>query len=374
MSNVTDSTVVMIAPTISQPRFHKRAIQLKSFCNVEVFAFSRGYYEVNTFPPELPFTSLGKVEDGNYGLRIFNLARAINMIRRRTKTLGNCHFYAMGLDCLIAARLSGIKRGFYEIGDLRQAEGFGRFFAVPERWLLRSISGFVLTSRYFYEDFYRYHQAISQDKIYIINNKVNPFLRGHRPQAKHFSNERIIIGLVGLLRYQRPIELLLEFAQANPDKYVVECFGDGPLKRLIEFHEGENIRYHGAFKNPEELPEIYKKIHLNYVVYDNRSKNVRLAIPNKLFESAFFGVPLISCENTAIGKMADEWGIGRTVRINNAQDFAEDMGSVDFSWLKANSQNCFKIPTEELMDDGMAVLERMLTNTLGISPKPLYSR
>ena len=355
------ATIVMIAPTTSQPRFHKRALQLKSFCNVEVFAFSRGYYEVNTFPPELPFTSLGRVEDGKYGSRVINLARAINTIRRRTKTLGNCYFYAMSLDCLVAARLSGIKRGFYEVGDLRQAEGVGRFFAAPEQWLLKSISGFVLTSRYFFEDFYRHNPAISQDKIYVIDNKVHTALRSQRPQDKSFSDERIIIGLVGLFRYQRPIELLLELAHANPDKYLVECFGDGPLKGLIESHVCENIRYHGAFKNPEELPEIYRKIHLNYVVYDSSSINVRLAIPNKVFESAFFGVPIICCENTAVGKMAEEWGIGRTVRIGNAQDFSEDMGSMDFSWLKAKSRNCFKIATEELIDDGAVVLERMLS-------------
>ena len=51
--------------------------------------------------------------------------------------------------------------------------------------------------------------------------------------------------------------------------------------------------------NPDDLERIYGSIDLNYVVYGGDPKSeigVRLAIPNKLYESIFFQVPLVCRE------------------------------------------------------------------------------
>jgi len=352
--------VVFISPTASQPRYHKRASQLSKFCEVDVFSFRRGYYEENTFPPYIPAHSLGYVSDGRYFRRISSILSAVRKIRYFLRDDSDCLFYAMSFDCLMLARLCGIRRGFYEIGDLRQAEGLGRVFAIFERVLFRRVLGLVLTSRYFYNDFYRRRKLLPQDRVYVIDNKLNHYLADKRPEKKVLTGDRIVIGLVGLLRYLRPIELLLEFVKARPNRYVLECFGDGPLKTLVVSCVCENIRYHGSFKNPEEIPGIYKTIDLNYTVYDNSSRNVALAIPNKIFESAFFGVPIVCCEGTAVGKMAKEWGIGRMLRISSRESFEEDLEPIGHGWLEEKSRNCFKIPSSELLDDGEEVLRVML--------------
>ncbi|MEA1978576.1 MAG: hypothetical protein U9N80_11835, partial [Chloroflexota bacterium] len=199
---------------------------------------------------------------------------------------------------------------------------------------VKSVSGLVLTSRHFYHDFYRKRGILSRQRIYIIDNKINQLLANKRPHEKHISQGRVVIGMVGLLRYLWPIELLLDFVKKSPESYVIECFGDGIFRGLVESYVCENIRYHGSFKNPEELPDIYGSIDLNYVVYDNSTKNVRLAIPNKIFESAFFGVPIVCCEGTSVGKMAVEWQIGKTVRIDNREIFEDDLGAIDKSWFQ----------------------------------------
>lgn len=260
---------------------------------------------------------------------------------------------------MVIARLCGLNQGFYEIGDLRQAKGFEKIFTFLEKKLFNNVLGVVITSRYFYDEFYKHKQILQRERVYVIDNKVNQALVDKRPTGKRISEKQIVIGLLGLLRYRRPIELLLQFVSKRPKTHRVECFGDGPLKELVKTYTCENIIYHGSFKNPEDLPRIYEYIDLNYVVYESSSKNVRLAIPNKIFESAYFGVPIVCCEGTAVGKMAMEWQIGKTVRIDSKDNFKDDLGTIDKSWLKKCSENCFKISRAELIDNGDQVIQKM---------------
>ena len=352
--------VVLITPTSNQPRYHKRAAQIAKFCNIRVFSFHRHYYEENLFPEQIQCYSLGQISDGKYFRRFFQIVPAIFKIRYHLRKKGNYIFYAFSFDCMVIARLCGLNQGFYEIGDLRQAEGFEKIFTFLERRLFKNVLGVVFTSRYFYDEFYKHKQILHRERVYVINNKVNQALADKRPMGKQIAEKQIVVGLIGLLRYRRPIELLLQFVSKSPKTYRVECFGDGPLKELVEIYTCENIIYHGSFKNPEDLPRIYEYIDLNYVIYDNSTKNVRLAIPNKIFESAYFGVPIVCCEGTAVGKMAMEWQIGKMVRIDSKENFEDDLGAIDKSWLKKCSENCFKIPSSKLIDNGEQVIQKML--------------
>lgn len=359
--------IVFIAPAASHPRYHKRVQQLSRSHPVEVFAFSRGYYTQNTFPETTPFVHLGRIQDGKYFRRITKLFAAARAIQSQSEPEPDQDrlFYAMSLDCLLIARLSGLTRGYYEVGDLRTAEGAGRLACFLERILFRYVRGLVLTSKYFYDGFYANRGLLPPSRVHVIDNKVSGDLADRRPLDRKQVSERIVIGLVGLFRYRRPIELLLEFVRQRPDTHVLECFGDGPLRDLVDDAACENIRNHGPFKNPDELPAIYETIDLNFVVYDSASKNVRLALPNKLFESAFFGVPIVCCHDTAVGGAADEWGIGGVLRIDTNEHFEADLQAIDQEWLAKRAATCLTIPSSDLLDDGAEVLAKMLSESVG---------
>ena len=274
----------------------------------------------------------------------------------------------MSLDCLIIAKLCGIKNGYYEVADLSQSgsKTRGSSIILPfiikylEKLLLRNILGLVLTSRYFYYGYFKEEGIVPKRNIYIIDNKVNQRLMNQRPVDKRISDGRIVIGLIGLLRYSRSIDLLLRFVKERSESYIIECFGDGRLRGVVESNVCENIRYHGSFKNPEQLADIYAMIDLNYAVYDHQIKGDRLALPNKLFESAYFGVPIVCCQQTSVGKTAIEWQIGKMVRIDNKQDFEQDLGSIDKKTLQLWSQNCLKMANSELLDNGAETLRNMI--------------
>ena len=359
-----DYNIIFITPSSSQPRYIKRALQIAKFCTIEVFSFKRGYYEDNTYPSQISYHNLGQISDGKYIRRIFNIIPAIFEIRRNIKKKRNCVYYALSFDCLVVARLCGMKRGYYEVGDLLQTDGFGKVFRFIEKRLLKNVLGLVVTSRYFYENYFKQKVILPQNSVYLIDNKLSEDLSEYRVLNKQFSNKQIVIGLIGLLRYRRPIEFLLEFVKERPLTHRIECFGDGHLRQLVESYSCKNIRYNGIFKSPEDLPFIYNSIDLNYVIYDNSSENVRLAIPNKLFESVFFGVPMVCAHDTSVGRVSTEWGVGKMIRINNKKNFVKDMESIDKEFLKLCSMNCVKTSSTELIDNGESVLEEMLTTTL----------
>ena len=74
-------------------------------------------------------------------------------------------FYVFSLDCLLIAKLAGIKNGVLEVGDLIQNYTSSYFFRLFEKFVLKNIDGLVLTSREYYNKYY----------INLINNKKTAF-------------------------------------------------------------------------------------------------------------------------------------------------------------------------------------------------------
>ena len=347
-----DRNIIFIAPSTSQPRFHKRVLQLKYIGNVQVFAFSRGYYNENSFPPGIPFHSLGVIGDGKSWSRVFSILKAIKIIIKHIPKENRNLFYALSIDCLIIGKLCRFEKGVYEVGDLIYTKKGLFIFLMIEKIALRGIAALVLTSRFFYDGFYQSLNFISKNRVLIIDNKVNRYFSGQRKLQKNVNKDKIVIGMVGLFRFKKPIELILEYVNQRKDTHILKCYGDGPYRNLIESHECDNIKYLGSFKNPQELREIYNSIDVNFVVYDYYDKNVQLALPNKLFESAFFGVPILCGKKTALGTLSESWGIGKMISIETKEEFEQDLRQINYTWIMKKSENCFKISEKELIDDG----------------------
>lgn len=350
--------VLFVVPTLSQPRYHKRAKQILKFAQVSVMGFQRQYYNENGFPDEVPLMRLGQLADGRYLKRLGNLVGAMGALRKGRASQNV--FYAFGLDCYLMARLAGFPRGVIEIGDLRAVDA-GYLVRGLESWVINDAKAVVVTSPRFHEYYFGRDSRMSSEKGFIIENKVPIQLSNQRPaSALFFSNRRLRIGLVGLLRYRKPIELLLGFVKKHSTLVELHCYGDGPFKVLVQESVGENITYHGSFKSPEDLPRIYANIDLNYVVYDVESENVRLALPNKLYESAFFGVPILCAAETALGKVAEEWGIGRPVPITDSYLFERALLSANKIWIQNASQAALKVSTDNLVENDSPTILKIL--------------
>jgi len=363
------SLIVIITPSSTQPRFHKRISNLSKLSDIVVFSFRRGLYEVNEFQPGVRVFDLGMIPNKNYLRRIFPFIRAVYiLIRNLPNGYRTIQFYAFSIDCLLIAKLAGIKVGFLEIGDLIFLLTSIKWLRLFEKIILRLIKGLVLTSKEYLNQYYKpliHHR--DKPSVFIIENKIPPSLHPYRIRNKPDISDMkapIIIGLVGFLRYEIPINRLLKFVNENPKLVSLKVFGDGPFKSLIQQHISKGITFYGSFRNPIDLPEIYSKIDLNYVVYDNWFLNEKLAIPNKLYESAFFQVPLVCSTNTYLGRLTTKWGIGGTVRIDTQNHFNYDLKTkINPNWINSAHRNCNTIPDLELIDNHEDILKTMFSKT-----------
>jgi glycosyltransferase involved in cell wall biosynthesis len=141
----------------------------------------------------------------------------------------------------------------------------------------------------------------------------------------------------------------------TPAKCRLDIWGDGPLKeRLLESAEGfDNIRYHGSYVYPDALPQIYSETDVSFVVYDNTDINVRLALPNKLYESAYFGIPMIVATETQLWTQAKEKGIGFAVRPGDVDELRNTFAKLDKQVLRDMQKKALsRINSSQLVEDG----------------------
>ena len=64
------------------------------------------------------------------------------------------------------------------------------------------------------------------------------------------------------------------------------------------------------------LTKTYNENNLNFVVYDNRSQNEKVAMPNKFYESGFFNIPIVAANETYVGQRVLDQGLGWTCGIS----------------------------------------------------------
>jgi succinoglycan biosynthesis protein ExoL len=358
--------IIIFTPTRSQPRFHKRISKLKEHSEIIVFSFRRGFYENNNFDKEIKVYDLGLISDGKYLKRLFPFIKALFLVRNKIpKNYKNIKFYSFSLDCLFLAKISGLKYGFLEIGDLPFTNTENRFLKYFEKAILTLVNGVIITSSEYFNSHYKFLVDKNHHPLfYVIENRLPLSLKNKRiiKNESHSQNNKIpVIGLIGFLRFKKPIEKLINFIKEYPNDAKLKVFGDGPLKYLIEENLSNNIEYFGSFKSPQDLHKIYKQLDINFVVYDPTHLNERIAIPNKLYESAFFRVPLICSPETYLSKLAIKWKIGETVSLNSQKSFNDDMlKRIDINWIQNAKEQCTLIPDSQLLDNQNIIIRRML--------------
>lgn len=73
------------------------------------------------------------------------------------------------------------------------------------------------------------------------------------------------------------------------------------------------------------MPEIYSSIDINYILYDASNNNVKLALPNKLYESIAFGCPIICSEDVSLGLLVHGNGFGVASSVDDLEKSLDEL-------------------------------------------------
>lgn len=210
----------------------------------------------------------------------------------------------------------------YEVGDLplvlyNNKRGFisrvlRSVYARLERLVCRSVSLLVITSPYFWGS--HYVTFVPQDRVLYLPNA---------PERRVFSAYRrklhvaFTVGFIGSIRYPVQLKMLVD-ATRDLAGIRVLIAGDGASYHDIEEYATEepHVQFHGPFNYEKEIADLYGMIDCVYAVYDPEIDNVRVALPNKLYEAIVCELPIIAAEGTELGRFITEHGIGLTVSAN----------------------------------------------------------
>ena len=152
--------------------------------------------------------------------------------------------------------------------------------------------------------------------------------------------EPIRIGFVGYVRFfERNKKLLKTFA--NDPRFELHYYGK-KADVLREFAEAEgitNTAFHDSFP-VERTAEFMEKVDIINNLYGNETLNLRTAISIKFFHALYARVPILVCENTYVGELAKELGVGFEV-----PEIDETLPDRLYGWYReldfaAMEQNC----------------------------------
>lgn len=359
--------VVFLLQRAFHPRYHRRIdAWLNHGLDVTVYYFQRGAADQ---PPEIPpgrggAVSLGFATDRDYVRRIPQLFQAARRIRENERGADPpAHVYCFGWD-MTALGISTFPGSRYvtEIGDIRLGQLRARpvlrsVVGLVERALTRRVVTLVLTSPGFIDAIPSARSTMTRALVH--ENRVplryaDEWMSHRREVVPQTHDNLLRIGVIGVFRYPFTLLPFLDAVGACSDVPIsVELFGRGELTPDVETYSErfENIRYHGPFQAPQDLPRIYRAVDIVFSVYDNRDYNVKLALPNKLYEAAFFGVPILVASDTSLASRVETWGIGWPVdprRPGWAQDWLRNLTA---EAVRVRRDAALALPLEELVSD-----------------------
>lgn len=359
--------IVFVLNSISITRCQKRVQEfIDKGYEVEVYGFARGG-ETYAKPANYRIEEIGyHPVSMSYYKRLFVIIKALLKLHKKYRKQKNVIFYYFFFDVAFAATLVSHRPYIYEESDIPYSNiGNGllrNFLKKRDKKIIRQSLMTVMTS----EGFIKYHGLEQQqENICLVPNKVNPVLLNLPYSHKTLDMEHLSIGFVGGFRYQSVFNVASVVANDYPN-ITFHVFGniienEKEIQELSNQHE--NIKLHGIFKNPQELPYVYEQLDLVLATYDATSVNACYAEPNKMYESIFFRVPVVVSKGTFLSNKVNALGIGYSINGLDFDEIRMFLKGLTSESIKIKIDNLNTIPQEEAVNTNPQMIEH-LTNKL----------
>lgn len=306
---------------VPNPRMIKRIELLEKKFDVEVIYVERYNSDMYTFDKK-NITSysikLNLPTSKQVLKRIITSIKYFFFILKKTKNKNYQIIYTEGLDTLILTQLCFFNKKvqcIFEVADLREIY----LKNTIKNKIINKIAGvfykkiniLVLTSEKFYSEYF---------SKYIVKNKV--IVLPNIPEKKIFEgfkrkeNGKFTVGFIGGIRYLEQIKMLIDVSEELDINILLA--GAGGIKEEYEEIQNycqnkENVIITGKYDYHKEIKSLYEMVDCVYSVYDNTNLNVRIALPNKLYESIYCELPIIVAKNTYLEEIVNTLGVGKAI-------------------------------------------------------------
>jgi succinoglycan biosynthesis protein ExoL len=368
-------SIVFLLSHLPNPRMVKRVKSALTVGSVSVICWDRGMEIKNKNPLPEGVNEYDLCIKGNEGKPLNRLGSTFRFILAALKLLGKLNpsiIYTSKLDILFVAKLYSMLKNnklkiVYEISDMHELvfespHGCFRrllkqFLIVIERLLCQSVSLLIVTSPGFYDEYYS--NMLPKDKMMFIPNMPNTeVFNGYT--KKHRGT--FTIGWIGLVRYKEQMKLMIDAAKKCKVNVVIAGSGVDYFEIEQYSRNRQYVEFYGPYQYEREIASLYEKVDCICAVYDSSIRNVRVALPNRLYEAVFCGVPVIAASGTVLGNQVDELGIGLTVDAFNYEEMCVAINKLknDIEFYNSKVKQCNKIKSEFSYDKyGNSLIEKL---------------
>lgn len=346
--------IVFLIPYVPIPRMIKRINTAHSVDNTSVIFWDRGTDDAQNIKLPLDVRVHHVFEKANEGQPLKRLGSTFRFCKKAFSSLKKENptcIHVTKTDMLLLVWLYCLtkkKRPFviYEVSDihgmaLNSSNSLPKILIkkilyVVERIGMTVVDKMIVTSLSFWKTYYKKMIPI-ESVLFLPNTPPESVFDGYKAKE----SGRFRIGFIGKVRYREQLKLLVDAAgQADIDVLIA---GNGiDLHEITEYCKGKTyVTIHGAYNYKDEIAELYSSIDCVFSVYDTSIQNVRVALPNRLYEAAKCGLPLIVSKGTELGTIVDENGLGIVIQDNSVNELTNAMLKLkDISYRETFKDNC----------------------------------
>lgn len=356
--------IVCIVPQLSQPRCIKRIKALiAAGYEVEVFGCDNNLYSDNIKDIKCPIYSWKILKNSSKSSLIYQYFSLVKQAVNRLTNKSDC-LYIFGIKCAFYYYLLlRPYRYIYEQADLGYTKYKSNFlvllFKILDKYFIKKSLFTILTSQGFIDYLF---DGICPKNVLLIPNKLNKYFNcGKRIYRICNSVDHLRFGFVGLIRYPKTIFPFVKVIAQKYPNHEFHFYGEGQSSNEARelCNRYANVYYHGKFKNPEDLELIYNKLDFSLVCYDPSFLNVRIAEPNKLYESIFFCVPIVVSKGTFLEKKVKKLRIGFSIDGTDESDICYFINSLTVDSINSIYKAMSNIPDLYLFDETSSIIQKI---------------
>lgn len=359
-------TIAFIIPYVPIPRIKKRIDVAKTVEEVSLLYWDRGNEnKKNLFnDPEiqsqrifLPISNGKPFKRLNQTLK-FSIKVIEYLREKKPETI-----HVTKTDMLLVVYIYCIffKRNpkvIYEVSDIHKhalnsdnnlkSQILQKIIYIFEKIGFNIVNKLIVTSPYFWDNYY--NKLISKDNVeYIPNAPEEIVFENYYPKK----DGKFTISFIGKVRYVNQIKLLIDISDEANINVLIAGNGVGYDEVKSYAKNKENVYVYGSYNYTNEIAKLYSMSDAIYSVYDTTVENVKIALPNRLYEATYCGLPLIVSENTYLEEVVLDNKLGISVNPFDKNDILNKV---------LNLKETVKKKNEKILDNGKQYYQKYNSN------------
>lgn len=154
------------------------------------------------------------------------------------------------------------------------------------------------------------------EKLTLTHNITNAEME-FKKEHINLNLDKITIGFVGGIRYYHENCYLINNMKEHLNvqlKYIGKVHEGIDLEGYCTKKSISNVEFQPAYINSDK-PKIYQGIDFINAIYGNKNNTVRTALPNKLYDSILYKVPIIVSKGTFLAEIVEKYHLGFAIDI-----------------------------------------------------------